>query len=387
MKRLGLKYISSTGVNFPAVNSGRWNLATNFKGNFNRILTESGIDAEDDESVALYMRFTETGMLLCAARRCFPVGEPTPHFQTLWMFVPDSILISNEHLSKAAMELAGIFDHPEAFTSIEAFEDILPPIFRKDFEEENSGEEEPSEEDKAAEEAGKKLEREIFEAFSGFGKEKAEEKEEQARRKMTGERIGYVGYDNITELEIILSAGYIPQYANFGLIYLTDYPIRVESLLPGLFHPELILHRQIERDRIREEEERKRREEEALKEAEELEAKLKEEAENREENPTEGSEEAGEKVENQPDSADSSDPAKENEEGEKEKKEDTGEGGTAVEDLTPQAAETVDKRKEKWSEDLMKKVKGSYAELPFWIGFTAATILYLLIYIVVQLCR
>lgn len=383
MKRLGLKYISSTGVNFPAINSGKWNLATNFKGNFNRILTESGIDADDDESVALYLRFTDTGMLLCAARRCFPVGEPSSHFQTLWMFVPDNLLISKENLSKAAVELAGIFNHPEAFTSMEAFEDILPPIFLKDFEEGKSGEDELSEEDKAAEEAGKKLEREIFEGFSGFGKEKVKENEATPGKKMTGERIGYVGFDNLTELEVILSSGYISQYSNFGLIYLTDYPIRVESLLPGLFHPDLILYRQLERDRIREEEERKRREEEAVKEMNEKETENAEESDNEGEDP--GESQAEEAIENNKtllDAGDSIEPGKDNEGGEEEKKEEGVEPETLIHEQHPHLEETPESK-----EKLRKRIAKSYMELSFWLGFLTATLLYLLIYIVVLLCR
>ena len=131
MRRIGLKYISSTGKNFPAINGGKWNIASNFQGDFNQILSEAGIEADDFESISFFMRYVEEGMLLSAVRRQNVRTETGRHYESLWMFVPTDISIAKEEIALAASELAGIYGCPDALTSMEGLEDILPEIFRK----------------------------------------------------------------------------------------------------------------------------------------------------------------------------------------------------------------------------------------------------------------
>ena len=211
MKRIGLKYISSTGKNFPAINGGKWNIASNFQGDFNKILSEAGIEADDFESISFFMRYVEEGMLLSAVRRQYVRTETGRHYESLWMFVPTNISIAKEEIALAASELAGIYGCPDALTSMEGLEDILPDIFRKEFE--------------------------------------SDDRSAAPIPKMTGSRVGYIPYDNLAEFEVILSAGYSQQYSNFGLILITDYGVRVEASFPRVFLPELMLFQQLERQK------------------------------------------------------------------------------------------------------------------------------------------
>ena len=211
MKRIGLKYISSTGKNFPAINGGKWNIASNFQGDFNKILSEAGIEADDFESISFFMRYIEEGMLLSAVRRQNVRTETGRHYESLWMFVPTDISIAKEEIALAASELAGIYGCPDALTSMEGLEDILPDIFRKEFE--------------------------------------SDDLPAAPISKMAGSRVGYIPYDNLAEFEVILSAGYSQQYSNFGLILITDYGVRVEASFPRVFLPELMLFQQLERQK------------------------------------------------------------------------------------------------------------------------------------------
>ena len=211
MKRIGLKYISSTGKNFPAINGGKWNIASNFQGDFNKILSEAGIEADDFESISFFMRYVEEGMLLSAVRRQNVRTETGRHYESLWMFVPTDISIAKAEIALAASELAGIYGCPDALTSMEGLEDILPEIFRKEFE--------------------------------------SDDLPAAPIPKMTGSRVGYIPYDNLAEFEVILSAGYSQQYSNFGLILITDYGVRVEASFPRVFLPELMLFQQLERQK------------------------------------------------------------------------------------------------------------------------------------------
>ncbi|MDE6027372.1 MAG: hypothetical protein K2G23_04835, partial [Muribaculaceae bacterium] len=263
MRRIGLKYISSLGSNFPAVNGGKWNLASNFYGDFNRILSETGVEQYDYETVSTFLRFIEDGMLICAARRQYIPNDTGSPYEALWMYISDEAELSPKDLASATLELSGIFDHPEAFTSVEAFEDILHGFFHLDFgRKEQDSSEKPEDEKGDKEETKQEGQKEIDSREDVVKDKKEKGRGKPARQKMSGSRIGYVGYDTLAELEIILSARFSPQYANFGLIFLTDYPVRVETSLPRIYLPELMLFQQMERERIRREEEELRRAEE-----------------------------------------------------------------------------------------------------------------------------
>lgn len=206
MSRIGLKYISSTSPGFPAVNPGRWNRASNFRNDLGKVLSDSGIDEEDCLSVAVYFKLTSEGKFLCAARREESLQWTGLTYEALWMFIPINADIPSEELASSIEELVSIFKHKEAFVSPEAFVDSLPSIFLKDF---------PEVENKNVEEG------------------------------MRGHRVGFLSFESLEELKIILSGGFRPQYENFGLLLLTDNPVRVETTLPRIVLPELILAKEL----------------------------------------------------------------------------------------------------------------------------------------------
>ncbi|MDE6256113.1 MAG: hypothetical protein K2M39_07965 [Muribaculaceae bacterium] len=217
MSRIGLKYISPESLSFPAINGGKWNLASNFRGNFIRILSEAGVRKNDYDTILLFMKFVKGGMFLCAAKRRFLETVAKKSWETIWLFIPQGTVITASELVSAAEELVSMYEHPEAFTTPEAFEDMLSDIFHREFLEEK--------ENVKCNEKGNEI------------------------NPMHSSRIGYVNYEDIHELEIILSTGYKPQYDNFGLILLTDNPVRVEASLPRIYLPELTLHRQLQREK------------------------------------------------------------------------------------------------------------------------------------------
>lgn len=211
MKRVGIKYISPGERGIPAVNSGKWNKATDMSYDFGRILGEVGIEPEDSDSVELFMRYVDDGMFLAAAKRKFISRENKWGYEALWMFVPGNIEIEGGEIVDCIEQLPMLFDHKYAFTGPEAFQDILPGIFFKEFPE-------------------IEVEGEI--------KDISLEKE-----RMKGNRVGYISLESREELEFVVKAGFKKQYRNFGLILLSDNPVRVEDLLPGILIPEMTMPR------------------------------------------------------------------------------------------------------------------------------------------------
>ncbi|MDE6682784.1 MAG: hypothetical protein K2J87_05105, partial [Muribaculaceae bacterium] len=97
MSKIGVKYISPVGLSFPAVNGGKWNLASNFRGDFCRILSESGVGKTDYHTVSLFMKFVASGMFLCAAKRNNVANKNC--LEALWLFVPYESLVTSMELA------------------------------------------------------------------------------------------------------------------------------------------------------------------------------------------------------------------------------------------------------------------------------------------------
>ncbi|MDE7413803.1 MAG: hypothetical protein K2N05_08485 [Muribaculaceae bacterium] len=242
MSKLGLKYFSPGNPGIPAVNGGKWNIATNYNVDFTKILQEVGIKKNDFLSVCLFLRFSSEGLFVCAAKRREVSPEYRSSFEALWIFVPIAIEIPPDILSTCVEELPLVFDHPEAFESPEAFIDIVPEIFHKDFPDKES-QEEKKEEDNPR----------LSEALSQFISEgNPIEFKNDNLKEMKGSRVGYLALEDDEELQLVLSGGFKKQYRHFGLILLTDNPVKVESSLPGIFLPELLMLRQkrLEEDNI-----------------------------------------------------------------------------------------------------------------------------------------
>lgn len=354
-----MKYISPDGLNFPVVNGGKWNIASNLRGDFNRILSESGVESTDFDSVLLFMKFIEEGMLLVAAKRKGgKMGIPSN--ESTWLFVPKGMDISPGEVTNAANELVEMFDCPAAFSSSEAFRDNLSDLFLKDFSLK------PSKERIVA---------------------------------MTGSRIGYVTFESEAEFEIILSSGYKSQYENFGLILITDNPVPVEAILPRIYLPELMLHRQMVRDAAKIAE---KGEESDILDSEEGEVAEEDNPTddhkiNEEDNPTDVNDINEE--EKTPDERDISEEELEGARSEDNLKDVKSEGKEGelpeadnvlevVEDTLQPAVVTPAEEKESDSDRCVKKTGDApFSMASFWGGFIAATIIYLLIYIVVLLFR
>lgn len=202
-------------MNFPVVNGGKWNTASNLRVAFNRILSEAGVEQTDYVSVMLFMKFISEGMLLCAAKRGGDCNAGRNYSsEAIWLFVPKGMIVSASNLVTAADELVSMFERPWIFDNAEAFRDSLSELFLEEFPE-----------------------------LPESGSEKIA---------MTGSRIGYLSFDTVEELEVILSTGYKTQYESYGLILLTDNPVPVEASLPRIYLPELMLHRQIQREKVAE---------------------------------------------------------------------------------------------------------------------------------------
>ena len=332
MSRIGLKYISTGALNFPAINGGKWNLASYFKGDFHRILSESGIGKEDYDSVALYMKFVATGMFLCCAKRSMAGKKDAS--ETLWLFVPYGTVVSPKELAGLADELLEMFDHPEAFSASESFQDMLPSLFLKDFEE-------------------VAYDNEVI--------------------PMTGSRIGYINYEEKSELELILSSGFKSQYENYGLILLTDNPVPVEASLPRIYLPELMLHRQLKReaDTHRETDTHNEPVSEEVNEEQANEPILDEDLKD-----------DGQRVEIEeneslvPEDVTNKEEFSNKEEVINKSEEETAEEMIDRDDLNP-----VELTKE------VGTVHGSFSAASFWGGFITASVIFLLIYIVVHVCQ
>lgn len=254
MARIGLKYISSSGNTFPAVNPGKWTLASNFRTDLGQVLTDCGIYEDDWGKVAVFMRYVRTGLFICAARR-LEVEDASPlDYEALWMFIPSDVKISSKDMNLSVRELTEIFEHEEAFDNPEAFADALPPIFLRDFDNpfEERREEKEIEEERG-ETAGEEEEVEDKEISKGEDVGKNISLTDAHKdgtvlvnsHPMNGRRVGYVPYENDEELELIYELGDMPQYENFGLIFITDNPVRVESSLPRIVLPEMVLLRQL----------------------------------------------------------------------------------------------------------------------------------------------
>ncbi|MDE6717987.1 MAG: hypothetical protein K2J70_07335 [Muribaculaceae bacterium] len=237
MSRPGLKYVSPGERSIPAVNSGKWNRATNYSVDFAKVLGDVGIKPSDTNTVELFLRYVTGGRFLCAAKRKRRKTSSERTYEALWMFIPDDCGITPQELADIIEQLPLIFRHKEAFMSQEGFEDILPGVF---FEKENEvmNPEKPGDSDKAPVEGESDKESRSEKTFDFGIAEKATPNQE-------GWRVGYVNLECREDLETVLGCGYKRQYDNFGLILLCDNPVRVESILPRIFLPELALNRQM----------------------------------------------------------------------------------------------------------------------------------------------
>lgn len=321
MSKIGLKYISPGELNFPAVNGGKWNLASNFRGDFRKILSESGIGLSDYDTVALYMKFVMSGMFLCAAKRRNSANKDS--YETLWLFLPHGTVIKEAEFIASVSELVSMFEHPESFSSAEAFQDILSDRFKKEFEEV---------------------------PFQNI------------EAQMNGSRIGYINYEDESELALILTSGYKSQYENFGLILLTDNPVPVEASLPRIYLPELMLHRQLRREA-----------ETVIEEATSEEKKASEEETSEE---TTASEELV--TSEEPVISEEPELLKDNETHEEKSQE------VEEEDKEKEPEKAPEKDISEEVDDEKTAKPSSFSMVSFWGGFITATIIFLLIYIVVQ---